>query len=117
MKIDGYQLHVANEALNILDHIHRKETDKQMKIFRIRSEFNGMRHLDLSEHDSEDRKKIIDHISPVFFSEHAAWTRYGNAHLNDLLPLPLTYQVAKTLAACAIALVFLGSLTMMDSVA
>lgn len=44
------------------------------------------------------RKKIIDHISPVFFSEHAAWTRHGNAHLNDLLPLPLTYKIAKNLA-------------------
>ena len=44
------------------------------------------------------RKRIIDTISPVFFSEHAAWTRHKNAHLNDLLPLPLTHKIAKNLA-------------------
>lgn len=33
-------------------------------------------------------KKLIDIINPIYISEHVSWSMTGNAHLNDLLPLP-----------------------------
>ncbi|MAH05634.1 MAG: hypothetical protein CL561_08745 [Alphaproteobacteria bacterium] len=35
-------------------------------------------------------KKLIDLIEPFQFSDHAAWSMSGNAHLNDLMPLAYT---------------------------
>lgn len=37
-------------------------------------------------------KKLIDCIEPFQFSDHAAWSASGNAHLNDLLPLAYTRE-------------------------
>ncbi|MEM6603911.1 MAG: DUF692 domain-containing protein [Pseudomonadota bacterium] len=50
------------------------------------------------QQDIQIRKKIIDIIQPAYFSEHAAWTRCGNSHLNDLLPLPLNGETSRRLA-------------------
>ncbi|MCA2017789.1 DUF692 domain-containing protein [Vibrio tritonius] len=33
---------------------------------------------------------LVEHIEPVVFSEHLAWSSHGNAFLNDLLPIPYT---------------------------
>ncbi len=40
-------------------------------------------------------KEIIDLTNPFSVSDHASWSASGNAHLNDLLPMPYT---AETLA-------------------
>ncbi len=37
-------------------------------------------------------KKLIDRFEPFRISEHVAWSANGNAHLNDLLPLPYTQE-------------------------
>lgn len=50
-----------------------------------------------SETSLQQRQNIIDIIKPAFFSEHAAWTRSGNSHLNDLLPFPMTDETANRL--------------------
>ena len=59
--------------------------------------------LSLGSHDIPSdpeltkRKNIIDIIHPAIFSEHAAWTRSGNSHLNDLLPFPMTKETVQRL--------------------
>lgn len=35
-------------------------------------------------------KQLSDEITPFQISDHASWSKSGNAHLNDLLPLPYT---------------------------
>ncbi len=42
-------------------------------------------------------KKLIDRFSPFQVSDHASWSATGNAHLNDLLPLPYTQETLKAL--------------------
>lgn len=37
-------------------------------------------------------KALIDRYNPFIVSDHVAWTSSGNAHLNDLLPLPYTEE-------------------------
>lgn len=37
-------------------------------------------------------KVLIDLYDPFIVSDHIAWSASGNAHLNDLLPLPYTQQ-------------------------
>lgn len=42
---------------------------------------------------------LVDRLQPVIVSEHAAWSRFGNQYLNDLLPVPMTDEGAANLAA------------------
>lgn len=35
-------------------------------------------------------KRFIDRYQPTLVSDHISWSKTGNAHLNDLLPLPYT---------------------------
>lgn len=42
-------------------------------------------------------KDLIDAYEPFQFSDHASWSASGNAHLNDLLPLPYTQESLDTL--------------------
>ncbi|MFM9889666.1 MAG: DUF692 family multinuclear iron-containing protein [Rickettsiales bacterium] len=37
-------------------------------------------------------KQLVDRHDPVRVSDHASWSASGNAHLNDLLPLPYTEE-------------------------
>ena len=39
--------------------------------------------------------ELIKKYNPIHFSEHLAWSISGNAHLNDLLPLPYTKESLK----------------------
>jgi uncharacterized protein (UPF0276 family) len=43
-------------------------------------------------------KSLIDRFEPFQFSDHVSWSASGNAHLNDLLPLPYTQESLDTLA-------------------
>ena len=43
-------------------------------------------------------KELIDLFDPFSVSDHASWSASGNAHLNDLLPLPYTQETLDTLA-------------------
>lgn len=37
-------------------------------------------------------KELAEIFQPFQISDHASWSASGNAHLNDLLPLPYTYE-------------------------
>jgi uncharacterized protein (UPF0276 family) len=37
-------------------------------------------------------KELIDLFDPFIISDHASWSASGNAHMNDLLPLPYTAE-------------------------
>ncbi len=37
-------------------------------------------------------KRLIEIINPIFVSDHVSWSLTGNAHLNDLLPLPYNQE-------------------------
>lgn len=39
---------------------------------------------------------LVDAIDPVLVSGHLAWSAYGGAYLNDLLPLPYTEESLRT---------------------
>lgn len=43
-------------------------------------------------------KDLIDIYQPFNISDHASWSASGNAHLNDLLPLPYTQESLDRLA-------------------
>lgn len=42
-------------------------------------------------------KQLIDRYNPIMVSDHIAWSASGNAHLNDLLPLPYTHETLRRL--------------------
>ncbi len=42
-------------------------------------------------------KELIDIYQPFQVSDHASWSASGNAHLNDLMPLPYTEETLQTL--------------------
>ncbi len=42
-------------------------------------------------------KELADIFEPFQMSDHASWSASGNAHLNDLLPLPYTKETLETL--------------------
>lgn len=44
-------------------------------------------------------KILIDRYEPFAISDHASWSASGNAHLNDLLPLPYTQESLSRLAS------------------
>jgi len=44
-------------------------------------------------------KEVIDIFEPFQISDHASWSASGNAHLNDLLPLPYTAETLERLCA------------------
>lgn len=46
----------------------------------------------VSEEHLKQFKELIDIYEPFQISDHASWTSSGNAHLNDLLPLPYTKE-------------------------
>lgn len=43
-------------------------------------------------------KELIDRYQPFNVSDHVAWSASGNAHLNDLLPLPYTEETLNRLS-------------------
>ena len=52
----------------------------------------------VSEDHLRQFKELIDLYQPFNISDHASWSASGNAHLNDLLPLPYTQESLSTLA-------------------
>lgn len=52
----------------------------------------------VSEHHLREFKELIDIFDPFQISDHASWSASGNAHLNDLLPLPYTQETLQRLA-------------------
>lgn len=52
----------------------------------------------VSENHLRQFKELIDIFDPFNVSDHASWSASGNAHLNDLLPLPYTQASLDRLA-------------------
>ena len=52
----------------------------------------------VSEEHLAQFKDLIDIYQPFNVSDHASWSASGNAHLNDLLPLPYTQESLDKLA-------------------
>lgn len=52
----------------------------------------------VSEEHLRHFKELIDIYQPFNVSDHASWSASGNAHLNDLLPLPYTQESLDKLA-------------------
>ncbi len=52
----------------------------------------------VSEAHLQNFKELIDIYQPFNVSDHASWSASGNAHLNDLLPLPYTQNSLDKLA-------------------
>ena len=52
----------------------------------------------VSEEHLRQFKELIDMYQPFNVSDHASWSASGNAHLNDLLPLPYTAESVDKLA-------------------
>jgi len=44
-------------------------------------------------------RALVDRFAPVLVSEHLAWSGFGGIYLNDLLPLPLTAEALRVVAA------------------
>lgn len=51
----------------------------------------------VSEEHLKNFKELIDIYEPFQISDHASWSASGNAHLNDLLPLPYTQETLSRL--------------------
>ncbi len=43
-------------------------------------------------------KALVDEYNPAVVSDHISWSKSGNAHLNDLLPLPYNKESLETTA-------------------
>jgi len=52
----------------------------------------------VSKEHLKNFKALIDLYQPFNISDHASWSASGNAHLNDLLPLPYTQESLDKLA-------------------
>lgn len=46
----------------------------------------------VKENHLRQMKELIEEFQPFQVSDHASWSTSGNAHLNDLLPLPYTVE-------------------------
>lgn len=44
-------------------------------------------------------KNLVDRFNPIRVSDHASWSKNGNAHMGDLLPLPYTKESLDCLTA------------------
>ena len=60
--------------------------------------------LSLGSSDALDRdhlrriRRLVNRFEPAFVSEHVSWGSVGGVHLNDLLPLPYTWEALRHLA-------------------
>ena len=79
---------------------HRYYLTKAREIYPVSFHAVGL-SLGSVEHVSRDHlaqiKELIDIYEPFQVSDHAAWSMSGNAHLNDLLPLPYTEETLSVL--------------------
>ena len=60
--------------------------------------------LSLGSTDELDRehlrrlKRLVDRVEPALVSEHVSWGSVGGVHMNDLLPLPYTWEAVHHVA-------------------
>lgn len=78
----------------------RNDLDKARELYPISLHAVGL-SLGSTENVSREHLKqikiLIDEIEPFAISDHASWSMSGNAHLNDLMPLPYTEESLRAL--------------------
>lgn len=70
---------------------HRKALREVRQLYPVSIHAVGLSlgsTLPVDKHHLEQLAQLVEEIAPIFVSDHASWSRSGNAHLNDLLPLP-----------------------------
>lgn len=81
--------------------VHRHFLSKAREKFQLSLHAVGL-SLGSDQSVSEDHlrnfKDLIDIYQPFNISDHASWSASGNAHLNDLLPLPYCSETLDRLA-------------------
>ena len=80
--------------------IHRHYLEKLRKNYEISFHSVGISlgsAHGLDENHLQRIKELIDVFEPFQVSDHASWSASGNAHLNDLLPLPYNQETLQTL--------------------
>lgn len=81
--------------------IHRHFLDKISEKYALSLHAVGL-SLGSDERVDENHlkkfKELIDRYNPFNVSDHVAWSASGNAHLNDLLPLPYTEETLERLS-------------------
>ena len=78
--------------------IHKSFLDQISQIYPISLHGVGLSlgsDEGVSENHLQQFKALIDRYNPFNVSDHVAWSASGNAHLNDLLPLPYTQETLK----------------------
>ncbi|MBI1300827.1 MAG: DUF692 family protein [Alphaproteobacteria bacterium] len=81
--------------------IHRHTLSKIRENFPLSMHAVGL-SLGSVQPVSEDHlkhfKELIDIFDPFLVSDHVSWSASGNAHMNDLLPLPYTQETLQRLS-------------------
>lgn len=81
--------------------VHRHFLSKAREKFQLSLHAIGLSlgsDQPVNQNHLEQFKELIDIFQPFNISDHASWSASGNAHLNDLLPLPYTHEVLDRLA-------------------
>ena len=80
--------------------VHRHFLGKAREIYPLSLHAVGLSlgsDQPVSEEHLRRFKELIDIFEPFQVSDHASWSASGNAHLNDLLPLPYTAETVQRL--------------------
>ncbi len=80
--------------------IHRHYLDQISKKYPISLHAVGLSlgaDQDVDKNHLEQFKELIDIYKPFIISDHVSWSASGNAHLNDLLPLPYNKETLERL--------------------
>ena len=97
-KLGWLEVHPENyfgggEKLNFLEQIRQ---DYPISFHAVGLSLGSTEPVD--QNHLQQIKSLIDRFEPFQFSDHVSWSASGNAHLNDLLPLPYTQESLETLA-------------------
>ena len=80
--------------------IHRHHLGKARELYPLSLHAVGLSlgsDQPVDENHLRRFKELIDIFEPFQVSDHASWSASGNAHLNDLLPLPYTKETLQRL--------------------
>lgn len=75
--------------------VHRHHLSKARELYALSFHAVGLSlgsDQPVDENHLRQFKELIDIYQPFHVSDHVSWSASGNAHLNDLLPLPYTEE-------------------------
>ncbi len=91
-EIDWFEIHPENYFCG---GVHKYFLDKIADHYPLSMHAVGLSlgsESDVNTAHLAQLKTLVDRYDPVLVSDHIAWSASGNAHLNDLLPLPYTEE-------------------------